>query len=286
VPEPDPGLTLSDAAERLGVHYMTVYRYVRLGIVPARKVGGSWRIRAADLPVGPIGGRPATGPRSSAGKGRRRPRRAPWPERLKARMLAGDMIGSWAVVEAAMASGMEPPAVYVELLGPTLHVIGNDWSAGRIGVEQEHLASGVAWRLVGRLASRFARRGRSRGTVIVAMPSGERHGLGATMVGQILAGEGFHVLELGADTPTESLVAAVRDGEDVVAVVLSVVLTDRLPTVARQVGAVHRTDAGVPVFVGGYAVPDRATADRLGADGWVSDPRDLGAAIEARRSSR
>jgi methanogenic corrinoid protein MtbC1 len=167
-----------------------------------------------------------------------------------------------------------------------MHAIGDDWSAGRIGVEQEHLASGVAWRMVGRLASRFARRGRSRGTVIVAMPSGERHGLGAAMIGQILSGAGFHVLELGADTPTDSLVAAVRDADGVVAVALSVVLSDRLPTVAEQVEAVHRADAGVPVFVGGYAVPDRATANRLGADGWASDLRDLASAIELHRSSR
>ncbi|MCU1344909.1 MAG: hypothetical protein JWL70_1175, partial [Acidimicrobiia bacterium] len=30
-------LTLHEAADALGVHYMTVYRYVRLGLLPARK---------------------------------------------------------------------------------------------------------------------------------------------------------------------------------------------------------------------------------------------------------
>ena len=32
-------LTLHEAAELLGVHYMTAYRYVRLGVLPAVKVG-------------------------------------------------------------------------------------------------------------------------------------------------------------------------------------------------------------------------------------------------------
>jgi excisionase family DNA binding protein len=41
-------LTLHEAADRLGVHYMTVYRRVQLGMLPARKVGGTWR----KMPVG------------------------------------------------------------------------------------------------------------------------------------------------------------------------------------------------------------------------------------------
>lgn len=40
---------LRDAAERLGVHYMTAYRYVRLGVLPAEKVGGEWQVRPSDL---------------------------------------------------------------------------------------------------------------------------------------------------------------------------------------------------------------------------------------------
>ena len=32
--------TLQEAADELGVHYMTAYRYVRLGLLDAAKVGG------------------------------------------------------------------------------------------------------------------------------------------------------------------------------------------------------------------------------------------------------
>ena len=34
-------LTLHEAADVLGVHYMTAYRYVRLGLLPAAKAGGT-----------------------------------------------------------------------------------------------------------------------------------------------------------------------------------------------------------------------------------------------------
>ena len=68
-------------------------------------------------------------------------------------MLAGDVAGSWQVVEAAMAAGVEPADVYVEILGPAMHGIGDGWQRGELGIEQEHLATGVALSIVGRMGS-------------------------------------------------------------------------------------------------------------------------------------
>ena len=45
----DETLSLHEAAEALGVHYMTAYRYVRLGVLPAHREGRSWRVRRVDL---------------------------------------------------------------------------------------------------------------------------------------------------------------------------------------------------------------------------------------------
>ena len=42
-------VTLTEAAALLGVHYMTAYRYVRTGRLPAIKDGAEWRVRAADV---------------------------------------------------------------------------------------------------------------------------------------------------------------------------------------------------------------------------------------------
>jgi len=70
-PDGDPHrlLSLQEAAELEGVHYMTVYRRVRTGRLAAVKVGSEWRVEAGDLPaaaaVGRTAGRP--GPRPGAG---------------------------------------------------------------------------------------------------------------------------------------------------------------------------------------------------------------------------
>ena len=45
----DAVLTLQEVADELGVHYMTAYRYVKLGLLYAEKRGGSWMITTDDL---------------------------------------------------------------------------------------------------------------------------------------------------------------------------------------------------------------------------------------------
>ena len=263
-----PSLSLQEAANSLGVHYMTVYRYVRLGMLPARKVGASWRIAPADLK------RLDTSPGVPA-----RRRSAPWRDRLQARMVAGDEAGSWKVAEAALLSGMEPANFYCDVLTPALHSIGNRWQSGLLGVEDEHLASGVASGIIGRLGPRFARRGRRLGTVVTAMPVGERHFLGIAMLADILRSEGYRVLNLGANTPGPALASAVGRVDDLSAVAVAVVNGNNLATAASLIRTIRRSLKGIPVVAGGAAIPDPDTAGSLGADGWAPDARKVGALI-------
>jgi excisionase family DNA binding protein len=275
VPSPAPHLSIQEAAEKLGLHYMTVYRYVRLGMLPARKVGAGWRIDASDLER--LDTSPDVPPRK---------RSAPWRDRLQARLLAGDEAGSWGVVEAAFASGMTPPDFYCEVLAPALYSIGKLWEKGELGVEDEHLASAVAGGIIGRLGPRFARRGRAKGTVVLAMPEGERHGLGLAMLADILRAGGYRVLNLGADTPSSALVSALRQVDDLSAVAIGVVNADRLAAAASLIKAVRRSLGKVPVVAGGAAVVDEATALALGADGGATDARAVGSLISAITASR
>ena len=42
-------LSLQEVADRLGVHYMTAYKYVRMGKLHAEKQGASWVVLEEDL---------------------------------------------------------------------------------------------------------------------------------------------------------------------------------------------------------------------------------------------
>jgi excisionase family DNA binding protein len=253
-------MTLQEAAERLGVHYMTAYRYVRTGKLPAEKAGVHWMVDAAD--VDRLLKAPAT----------RRPRgtvRTEGPAKLAARMVDGDEAGAWTIVENALTSTLEPQDVHLDLLAPALQQIGDDWEAGRLSVADEHRATVVAGRLIGRLGPRFARRGRKRGVVVVAAPAGEAHALPSAMLSDLLRGAGFEVIDLGADVPAASIVEAAEHATRLVAVLIGVTSTGHDKTVRAAIAALRAAGIDVPVLVGGAAITNRDHAERLGASTWT-----------------
>jgi excisionase family DNA binding protein len=310
-------LTLAEAAQELGVHYMTVYRYVRTGKLPARQVAGEWQIDPGDLDlvrrVGP-GQPPGTGDRKGP---------KPWRAQLEARLIAGDEAGAWALVEAVLAAGMKPDESLLELIAPALRSVGGHWESGEWSIADEHRATAVATRLIARLGSRFGRRGVKRGTVVLAAPAGELHALPVSIAANLLRWRGFNVVELGADTPPDALAEAVvneavvneavvneavvneavvneavvnpgaaslpdgaaapgagRQGPLAVALVSTVSGGSR--SVRRSIAEVRRARPEVPVLLGGAAIASAAQARRLGADVYTGKRADeLVRAVEA-----
>ncbi len=252
---PTKPLTLPQVAERLGVHYMTAYRYVRTGRLPAKRVRGAWQVDPADL---------AHVERSR--QATRATGTAPSCDRLTARLVASDEAGAWDVVEEALGSGMEPDEVLLELVGPALRSIGTQWEHGKISVATEHRATSVAARLISRLGARFARRGHRRGTVVLAGAPGELHGLPVAIAANLLRWRGFDVVELGADTPSDAVAETVAGERDVVAVGLACTSRSSPQTARRAIAALRRAAPDVPVLLGGAAITDAAHARRLGAD--------------------
>ena len=279
-------LTLQAAADVLGVHYMTAYRYVRLGLLPAVKVGGTWRVAPADLDVFRSGG--PMGPQLDGGSRRR----APWAERLEARLLAGDARGAWGVIEAALAAGAELEEIYLDVLSPAMGAIGDRWERGELDVSLEHRASGIAMRLVGRLGPRFVRRGRTRGVVVLGAPAGERHALPVALLADLLRQQGWEVSDLGADVPDESFVHAVLTTPDVVAVGVSVTAETSLESARRAFGALRAARSetpalsGVSLVVGGRAIAGAELGLDLGADLVALDARGFAVLLDQVRAEQ
>jgi excisionase family DNA binding protein len=268
----DAELTLHEAAEELGVHYMTAYRYVRLGLLHAVKIGGTWRVKASD--IARFRGNSATddaiGAGTSAASGVRDEvggrRRAPWTQRLEARLVAGDTRGAWGVVEAALAAGAGLEEIYIGVFTPALQSIGARWAAGDLDVSIEHRASVIAMRLIGRLGPRFARRGRTRGVVVLGAPAGERHALPLAMAADLARQQGWEVFDLGADVPADAWRHAVATSGRVIAAGLSISTDAYLESAAAAIAEIRRAAQDVTIVVGGQAVRDAEHARRLGAD--------------------
>lgn len=262
--ENPPTLSVREAADALGVHYMTAYRYVRTGVIPAEMVGGRWRINREDLDR--HGAPEPTSGRRDSTENRR--------ERLLGCLVAGDEQSAWYLVEGALVAGMDPVEVHLELLSPTMRTIGERWEAGTLSVGQEHKASAVCQRLVGRLGPRFARPGRRRGVVVLAGAPQDPHSLPVALAADVVRAAGYSVVDMGAAVPADDLAAEAYSADRLVAVAVTVTTGDNEAAVAESVAAVRGAAPGVPILVGGRAVHP-ALAATLGVHGFGVDANEL-----------
>jgi methanogenic corrinoid protein MtbC1 len=123
-------------------------------------------------------------------------------------------------------------------LFPALVALGEGWARGEIDIAGEHMASHQVLR---RLCAAFEAAGtRTRGPkVVVGLPGGSLHELGALAFATAAKRRGLDVLYLGPNVPEQSWIAAVR-GHAADAAVLSVVTTadhPRAQEIARKLRA-------------------------------------------------
>ena len=148
-------------------------------------------------------------------------------------------------------------------LFPTLEALGEGWARGEIDVAGEHAASHAVHR---RLSAAFDAAGsRSRGpAVVVGLPSGSQHDLGALAFATAIRRRGMDVLYLGANVPVSSWEAAVRSRE-ARAAVLSVVTPEDRPA-AVAVAERLLSQAPVPTGVRRWGI--RGEPCRWSPDAW------------------
>ena len=134
---------------------------------------------------------------------------------------------------------------------PALRVLGDAWRRGVVSVAGEHAASAAVARWLG-AAYESAAAGGSGQTVIIGLPPGARHELGALAFATACRRRGLNVHYLGADLPVADWVNAVRATE-ADGVVIAVPTADDLAAARRVASAVRRASPGVVVRVGGPA---------------------------------
>ncbi len=222
VAQPDQHLDLQEAADRLGVHYQTAYRWVRSGRLPAALVGGRYTIDVGELEAFDAARHAPHQP--SAPSARRLQRSA---ERVRADLLTGNESGVRDVARQLVDDGSSIVDVIQSLFVPALYEIGQAWQVGEITIWEEHRAAAIVERVIGDLAPNP--RGRRRGLAVVAAVAGDRHGLPTTMAAMALRDDNWTVEHLGADLPEEEILGFCADRD-----VRLVALTVTAPEVAER----------------------------------------------------
>ncbi len=110
-----------------------------------------------------------------------------------------------------------------------------------------------------------------KGTICVGTVKGDLHDIGKNLVGMMLEGAGYKVVDLGVNVAPEQYVAAVREN-NADAVGLSALLTTTMTSMKTIIDAL--SEAGcrdkVRVIVGGAPLTQNF-ADEIGADGYAAD---------------
>lgn len=106
------------------------------------------------------------------------------------------------------AASLMGVSVFLESVAvPLLRRMGDEWHAGRLTPSQEHLASAVLHDIAMQTMRTFGQRnGGSR--LLVATPAGDRHAIGAALIGAVAAVNGWEVIYVGADLPAREIGAA------------------------------------------------------------------------------
>jgi methanogenic corrinoid protein MtbC1 len=152
------------------------------------------------------------------------------------------------VLDSAFADQRFEPAMR-DVVFPALRGVGERWSAGEIDVAGEHAASETVRR---RLAGFFQAAGRSIGgpAILVGLPPGSRHELGALAFAVAARRAGLDVVYLGADVPLESWLRAVREtGAPIV--VLGVVTEADVASATVVAEGLRTLDRPPECFIGG-----------------------------------
>jgi 5-methyltetrahydrofolate--homocysteine methyltransferase len=111
----------------------------------------------------------------------------------------------------------------------------------------------------------------SRGKVVLGSVQGDLHDIGKNLVGVMLKGAGFEVLDLGADVSPEHFIQTARQHQAAV-IGMSALLTTTMPVMASVVNLLR--DQGlasqVKTIVGGAPVTEKF-ARQIGADAYGFD---------------
>ncbi len=110
----------------------------------------------------------------------------------------------------------------------------------------------------------------SLGKVAIGTVQGDLHDIGKNLVGMMLEGNGFEVMDLGVDVAPEKFVEAVKNGAQVIG--MSALLTTTMPMMKAVIDMLKAEDLRdqVKVMIGGAPITQEY-ADQIGADGYSTD---------------
>jgi 5-methyltetrahydrofolate--homocysteine methyltransferase len=191
---------------------------------------------------------------------------------LRQSVIDGDMNKAQELVQKSLAEKKPPEQILRDGLISAMEEVGRRFECGEFYVPEmlisaRAMKSGLALLRPYLIAANV----QAIGKVIIGTVQGDMHDIGKNLVGMMLEGAGFEVIDLGADVSSDKYIAAVKEYRpDLVA--CSALLTTTMPGMENVIRMLN--EAGlrnqVKVLIGGAPVTDKY-ATEIGADGYAPD---------------
>ncbi len=196
----------------------------------------------------------------------------PQMKKIYEAVLRGDKDGALVETQALISAGVEPGAILQNGLIPAMDEVGSLFEAGEYYVPEMLIAARAMQAALGLLKPLLVEADiKPAGRVAIGTVKGDLHDIGKNLVGMMLEGAGFEIIDLGTDVTAETFLAAIVEQQvDILA--MSALLTTTMPMMETTIRAV---EAGgyrkqVKIIVGGAPL-NEGYAREIGADGYAPD---------------
>jgi 5-methyltetrahydrofolate--homocysteine methyltransferase len=187
-------------------------------------------------------------------------------------VLDGDSSATVAGVDTAIKASVSPSTIMTDGLIAAMTEVGQLFETGEYFVPEMLISARAMEAGLVLLKPFLVESGvKATGKFVIGTVKGDLHDIGKNLVGMMMEGAGFEVVDLGTDVTPLKFVEAVKQHQpDLVG--LSALLTTTMPMMEEVVKALQ--DAGVrssvKVMIGGAPITE-AYAKQIGADAYASN---------------
>lgn len=162
-----------------------------------------------------------------------------------------------------------------------MEIIGEKFSRNEVFVPELLMAAKAMQTVMNHLKPYFQSGVvKSKGKFIIGTVAGDLHDIGKNLVSMVVEGNGWEVIDLGVDVKPIKFVEAITNNPESI-VGLSALLTTTMVNMATTINEIKEKYPNTIVVVGGAPL-SKESADKMGADGYASDPQDAVKLLNSR----
>lgn len=176
------------------------------------------------------------------------------------------------LIQEALNKGIPPSKVLSDGLVSGMDVVGEKFRCDEIFMPEVLISAKAMQSGMDVLRPKLIETGaKLAGKIVLGTVKGDLHDIGKNLVGMLMEGAGYQVIDLGTDVSIENFVEAVKSNLPNL-LGLSALLTTTMPMMKLVIESLIEAGArnGVKIMVGGAPVTEKF-AKEIGADGYAPD---------------